>query len=534
MGAVIGGQGAVIRSLQDRSGAAIKVHNNMVQGDLKLFTIVGTVAQYEAAAHLVKEIVDRPRPFAHAASPASSERSHFSVPFPPEHAQRTTELYKTVYVPTSFVGLVIGRNGDTIRSLQDKSGADIKVTPDEEAPVGSDERSIQISGTDEAISTAHQLLSEIVMDARSRRPPSSALPVGSTVNGHPVLVEVLAVPNEKVGLIIGKHGTTIRDLQAKSGAKIQVTKDESYVQSDGSRPVTITGVRTSVDDAKAMIASKINLPILSSGPATAPFAGPPSVSSVLPIPTPPPVRYAFSPVYEGDYPNPAAPFPPVFDPNDANSQNRANVAYFQYVGYNNYPALTQHHRQYQQVMPYPPPHQGPPEQTMHSPHSDQHQEQDPHAPHTAQPPYSPPGPPQPRIDDVPTSPALIPRDPNGNPILYPSHAVQQISHQLPTRPMYPPPNPNSRVFLHPDHAQAVQVHAAHMYAHHAQAHAHAQAAQIQAHAHAHAQAHVQAQNEPDADAHIQPDDAAAAAAAVASAPVPTMPSAPADDEKLHA
>ena len=37
---------------------------------------------------------------------------------------------------------------------------------------------------------------------------------------------IIPVPNECIGLIIGKGGETIRLLQQKSGAKIQVAKKE--------------------------------------------------------------------------------------------------------------------------------------------------------------------------------------------------------------------------------------------------------------------------------------------------------------------
>ena len=37
---------------------------------------------------------------------------------------------------------------------------------------------------------------------------------------------IIAIPNECVGLIIGKGGDTIRHLQVRSGCKIQVAKKE--------------------------------------------------------------------------------------------------------------------------------------------------------------------------------------------------------------------------------------------------------------------------------------------------------------------
>eukprot|EP00178_Gracilaria_changii_P009142 TRINITY_DN26_c0_g1_i1.p2 TRINITY_DN26_c0_g1~~TRINITY_DN26_c0_g1_i1.p2 ORF type:complete len:794 (-),score=144.09 TRINITY_DN26_c0_g1_i1:8379-10760(-) len=501
VGAVIGGHGAVIRSLQEKSGAAIQVHNDTVRDDRKLFTIFGTRAQYETAAQLVNEIVERHRPSAsshypsHHQNPSLDARSHYSASVQSSNHMSTakssaSDMCKTVYVPTSCVGLVIGRNGETIKSLQDRSGAEIKVTPDRKATPGSDDRSILISGTEEAIATAHQLVSEIVNDARSRRPSQhGGLSSGATGKGQPVFIETLAVPNEKVGLIIGKKGITIRELQMKSGAGIQVAKDDNSVRSDGSRPITITGLRTQVEDAKAMIASKINVNMLTTIHPPTTFQSSLVGSHGMPLAPgqSPGLQYVMPHVYEAEYSNGQMhTFPQVVDLTDPNnSHSRHPMAYMPYFGYNNVAPVPQHRHFAQQAtqipfnpalhqsqQPAPPPSSQQPvlhDQTPAPPLPSQSQaEQDSQiasAPMVAQA--------QQQLDGLTPPVNMVAGEANpGGFVMFPSHPFHPMASQMQHQHIYPG-MANTRVFPREAHAQAQ------MFAH------------VQAQAQAQAQMHTQ-------------------------------------------
>jgi far upstream element-binding protein len=67
----------------------------------------------------------------------------------------------TVTVPSNKVGLVIGRGGETIRSLESQSGAKIAIVP-ENPGERSYERTINVTGNDDAISRAKSLIEDIV------------------------------------------------------------------------------------------------------------------------------------------------------------------------------------------------------------------------------------------------------------------------------------------------------------------------------------------------------------------------------------
>jgi len=57
------------------------------------------------------------------------------------------------------------------------------------------------------------------------------------------------IPSSEVGRVIGRQGSTIKDLQAKSGARIKVHNETQGTEHD----VDITGTNESIDIARSMI-----------------------------------------------------------------------------------------------------------------------------------------------------------------------------------------------------------------------------------------------------------------------------------------
>ena len=63
----------------------------------------------------------------------------------------------------------------------------------------------------------------------------------------------MKIPNDMVGLLIGKGGETIRNLQNKTNAIIQVTRDTDLPPGTPERPVTILGTPQQIQAAQAEI-----------------------------------------------------------------------------------------------------------------------------------------------------------------------------------------------------------------------------------------------------------------------------------------
>lgn len=73
-----------------------------------------------------------------------------------------------VSVPTNMVGLLIGRGGDKIKELQERSGARIQVQRDSEAEPSAKDRQVSMFGTKEEVERAQQMVAEIIREAASK------------------------------------------------------------------------------------------------------------------------------------------------------------------------------------------------------------------------------------------------------------------------------------------------------------------------------------------------------------------------------
>ncbi|KAD4982130.1 hypothetical protein E3N88_18801 [Mikania micrantha] len=129
---------------------------------------------------------------------------------------------KKIDIPNGRVGVIIGKGGETIKYLQLQSGAKIQVTRDMDADPHSLTRAVEITGTSEAIAKAEQLIIEVLAEACAKSGGSGIVSRRLPAQQGGTEQFVMQVPNNKVGLIIGKGGETIKSMQASSGARIQV------------------------------------------------------------------------------------------------------------------------------------------------------------------------------------------------------------------------------------------------------------------------------------------------------------------------
>ncbi|XP_044463218.1 far upstream element-binding protein 3-like [Mangifera indica] len=147
---------------------------------------------------------------------------------------------KKIEIPNIRVGVIIGKGGETIKYLQLQSGAKIQVTRDTEADLNSPTRMVELMGTPEQIAKAEQLINDVLAEAETGGSGIVARRLTGQAGSDSF---VMQIPNNKVGLVIGKGGETIKNMQARTGARIQViplhlppgdTSTERTVQIDGS------------------------------------------------------------------------------------------------------------------------------------------------------------------------------------------------------------------------------------------------------------------------------------------------------------
>ncbi|XP_074871382.1 far upstream element-binding protein 3 isoform X1 [Carettochelys insculpta] len=155
--------------------------------------------------------------------------------------QRTviTEEFK---VPDKMVGFIIGRGGEQISRIQAESGCKIQIAPDSG---GMPERPCVLTGTPESIEQAKRLLGQIV--DRCRNGPG----FHNDIDGNSTIQEIL-IPASKVGLVIGKGGETIKQLQERTGVKMVMIQD-GPLPTGADKPLRITGDAFKVQQAREMV-----------------------------------------------------------------------------------------------------------------------------------------------------------------------------------------------------------------------------------------------------------------------------------------
>ncbi|KAH8069825.1 hypothetical protein JL721_5719 [Aureococcus anophagefferens] len=117
------------------------------------------------------------------------------------------EQLETVHCPQALVGRLIGKQGDTIKDLQRRSGARIQI--DQNFPEGTP-RVVTVEGSAQCVALGVQLVRSLIGNSPA---------VG---NGNPGKMTTFECPKALVGRVIGKGGETINELQRRSGARIQI------------------------------------------------------------------------------------------------------------------------------------------------------------------------------------------------------------------------------------------------------------------------------------------------------------------------
>ncbi|KAJ4918676.1 hypothetical protein JOQ06_003390 [Pogonophryne albipinna] len=151
-----------------------------------------------------------------------------------------TEDYK---VPDRMVGFIIGRGGEQITRIQLESGCKIQIAADSG---GLMERPCSLTGTPESIEQAKRLLVQIV--ERCRNGPGFH---GDGGEGGASVQEML-IPASKVGLVIGRGGDTIKQLQERAGVKMMMIQD-GPMPTGADKPLRISGDPYKVQAARELV-----------------------------------------------------------------------------------------------------------------------------------------------------------------------------------------------------------------------------------------------------------------------------------------
>uniref|UniRef100_A0A3Q0R9C5 K Homology domain-containing protein n=1 Tax=Amphilophus citrinellus TaxID=61819 RepID=A0A3Q0R9C5_AMPCI len=250
VGLVIGRGGDTIKQLQERAGVKMMMIQDgpMPTGADKPLRISGDPYKVQAARELVLEVIrEKDGDF-------RSGRSDFSA--------RLGGTSLDVPVPRFAVGIVIGRNGEMIKKIQNDAGVRIQFKADDGI---SPERVAMVMGQPDRCQHAVHLINELIQTAQERDGFGSALR-GGRVRGRgdwtmgspgPLQEVTYTIPADKCGLVIGKGGETIKSINQQSGAHVELQRNPPPSTDPNTRVFTIRGTAQQMDLARQLIDDKI-------------------------------------------------------------------------------------------------------------------------------------------------------------------------------------------------------------------------------------------------------------------------------------
>lgn len=218
VGFVIGKGGEHIQKLQSQTGAHVQIarEQDMKPGDThRSIVLKGNPDAVAECKRMIDEVIS-----------SRQQNSVSGFGQPKQHTQREMDhsFIVKVKVPNNKVGIIIGKGGATIKTIQERTGAQVQIpsVPDEDNP---NLRTLCIGGdTLESVEAAQQ---EITV-ALQQSAQAAGAPLGSVGSQYPAMqmpqtsTSYVLVPDDRVGVIIGKAGATIKELQSRTRVKISI------------------------------------------------------------------------------------------------------------------------------------------------------------------------------------------------------------------------------------------------------------------------------------------------------------------------
>lgn len=184
-----------------------------------------------AAPAVAAPTVSAPPVIATAAAPVT----HPPPALPPQQQSldvATSQIAMRTLIVTQDASIIIGRAGKNVNEIREKSGARVTIT---ESLPGNPERVMTVSGQLDAVSKAFGLIVRRINDEPFDTP---SLPGSRTVTIR------FIVPNARMGSVIGKGGSKIKEIQEASGAKLQAS--DTMLPGSTERVLSIAGVADAV------------------------------------------------------------------------------------------------------------------------------------------------------------------------------------------------------------------------------------------------------------------------------------------------
>ncbi|GAA5938228.1 uncharacterized protein JCM15063_000672 [Sporobolomyces koalae] len=175
-------------------------------------------------------------------------------------AAAAASIQMRALIVTQDASIIIGKQGKNVNEIRDKSGAKVTIT---EAVPGNPERIMVIAGPLDAVSKAFGLI--------VRRINDEPFDVPSVPGSRAVTIRFI-VPNSRMGSVIGKAGSKIKEIQEASGARLQAS--ETMLPGSTERVLSVSGVADAIHIAVYYIGTVLQEhPVASNNASYRPGAG---------------------------------------------------------------------------------------------------------------------------------------------------------------------------------------------------------------------------------------------------------------------
>ncbi|KAL5490177.1 PBP2 [Sanghuangporus weigelae] len=151
---------------------------------------------------------------------------------PPPPTPTSATIHMRCLIVTQDASIIIGRGGKHVNEIREKSGARVMVS---ESIPGNPERILNVSGPLDAVSKAFGLI--------VRRINDEPFDVPSVPGSRAVTIKFM-IPNSRMGSIIGKQGSKIKEIQDASGARLNAS--EGMLPGSTERVLSVAGVADAI------------------------------------------------------------------------------------------------------------------------------------------------------------------------------------------------------------------------------------------------------------------------------------------------
>ena len=163
-------------------------------------------------------------------------------------------MKEVVKVPIPTIPVLMGYRGEHIKKIEDiygvrihvgtKNGCEAKVQRDSECNPGVVLREVTVVGLEDNVKKAVEVVNNVVK--------TGSADVIRSIQTSRDGFEMIFIPRERVGLVVGTRGATIQEVQRRTSTSVQVSKEADPDHPD-MRSSVITGSKENVKEAKRQI-----------------------------------------------------------------------------------------------------------------------------------------------------------------------------------------------------------------------------------------------------------------------------------------